>query len=115
MGSIPNQDHPPAIPLVELDPFNRPNVKLLIRLQTSEIRRNRRAESHKAASEAFEASHEGVLEAAPVDGSKTIGIALAHRDHPEEASLAHENHHFDYPSRACRYDAPPDHLPSIAG
>ena len=32
MSSIPHQDHPAAIPLVELDPFNRPNVELLITL-----------------------------------------------------------------------------------
>jgi len=115
MSSIPNQDHSAAVPLVELDPFNRPNDELFITLQGSEIRRSRLAESSKAASEAFEASRKGVLEAPPVDGSKTIGIALAHRDHPEKASLAHENHHVDHLSRACRYDAPPDHLPSIAG
>jgi hypothetical protein len=115
MCSIPNQDHPATVPLVELDPFNRPNDELFIALQGSEIRRNRFAESSKAASEALEASHKGVLEAYPVDGSKTISVALTHGDHPEKASIAHENHHFDYASRAGRYDAPPDHLPSIAG
>jgi hypothetical protein len=115
VSGVPNQHHAAAIPLVELDPFNRPNVDLFIRLQSGEIRRNRPAESHKAASEAFEASHERVLETVPVDGSKTIGVALAHWDHSEKASLAQENHYFDYPSRPCWYDAPPDHLPSVAG
>jgi hypothetical protein len=51
--SIPNQDHPTAIPHVEFDPLNRPNVELLVMLQGSEIRWNRLAESIKAASEAF--------------------------------------------------------------
>ena len=37
-----------------------PKWELLVRLQGSEIRRNRRAESSKAASEAFEASDEGI-------------------------------------------------------
>jgi len=53
MRSIPNQDHPAAIPHVELHPLNRPNVKLLVTLQGSEIRRNRLRESNKTASEAF--------------------------------------------------------------
>ena len=57
MSSIPNKNHPATIPLIELDPFNRPNVELLITLQGSEICRNRLAESSKAASEAIEASH----------------------------------------------------------
>ena len=52
MSSIPNQDHPAAVPLVELDPFNRPNDELFITLQGSEIRRSRLAKSSKAASEA---------------------------------------------------------------
>jgi hypothetical protein len=53
MRSIPNQDHPAAIPHVELDPLNRPNVELLVTLQGSEIRWNRLSESNKTASEAF--------------------------------------------------------------
>jgi hypothetical protein len=53
MRSIPNEDYPAAIPLVELDPFDRLNMQLLIALQGSEIRRNRPAESNEAASEAF--------------------------------------------------------------
>jgi hypothetical protein len=56
MSSIPNKDHPAAVPLVELDPFNRPNDELFITPQGSEIRRNRLAKSSKAASEALEAS-----------------------------------------------------------
>ena len=77
MGSVPDHYHSAAIPLVELDPFNRPEMELLIGLQGSEIRWNRCAESGKAASKAFEASRERVLEARPVDGSETIGTALA--------------------------------------
>jgi hypothetical protein len=53
MRSIPNQDHPAAIPHVELDPLNRPNVELLVTLQGSEIGWNRLGESNKTASEAF--------------------------------------------------------------
>src|SRR6516165_542079 len=56
MCSIPDQDHSAAVPLVELDPFNRPNDELFTTPQGSEIRRNRLAKSSKAASEAFEAS-----------------------------------------------------------
>jgi hypothetical protein len=58
MSCIPNQDHPASVPLVDLDPFDRPNDELFIALQGSEIQRNRLAEASKAASEALEASHE---------------------------------------------------------
>src|SRR5260370_17375958 len=109
MRSIPNQDHSAAIPLVDLDPLDGPKMELLVRLQGSEIRRNRRAESNKTASEAFEASDEGIVEARPADRSKTISAALAHRGEPEKASLAHENHHVQYPSTACRHAASPSH------
>jgi hypothetical protein len=88
MSSVSNQDHPATIAFVELDPFNRPNVELLISLQRCEILRSRPAESNKVASKALETFLDRVIKALSVDRSKTIGIALAHRDQPKKASLA---------------------------
>ena len=70
MRRVPDQDDPAAIPLLDLDPFDRGNVELLVTLHSSEIGGHGRAEARKAASEALEPAWDWVLEALRVDASE---------------------------------------------
>ena len=115
MRGISNQDHSAPMPFVELHIFNRPEVELVIGLQRCEIRRDRRAEFGKATPEAVEASRGDIFEAFPINDSKTLSMAFAHRGHPEKGPLTHENHHVGHACRACRDDASPNHLSGISG
>jgi hypothetical protein len=91
MGRVPDQNHSSTMPIGKLNPFDWPEVELLVTLQSRQIRGHGRGKINKATSEAFEPTGEGVLKAFSANRSKAIGVTLAHRNQAEKASLAHED------------------------
>jgi hypothetical protein len=116
MRGVANEDDPAMMPQLDIDPFDRPDMELLIVFQGSEVLWDWPAEIGEAASESFEAAGERVLEPFQVNGSEAVCAALSHWDQSEEAPVAHENHHVvENSMRARRNDASPHHLPSVTG
>lgn len=59
MGGVTDEDHPAGVPGVELDPFARADMELLVAPQGRQVRGNRPAEAGEAAPEPFQPSRQG--------------------------------------------------------
>ena len=88
MGGVADQHNAAAAPLVELQPFDRPAVYLLVLVQTGEIFLHLSAEPDEAVAQALGPAPQRVLQTRPGYVAKTITAPVPDRAQAHEAPVA---------------------------
>ena len=82
VGGVAGQDHPATMPAAEFDPFDRPEVDLVVALQAGEVGRDRPAEALEPLPEPYHAAWR-IVEAFPAQAG-AAGAPVLDRDQAEE-------------------------------
>ena len=72
------------MPAAEFDPFDRPEVDLVVALQAGEVGRDRPAEALEPLPEPFHAAGRRIVEAFPAQAGEPVGAPVLDRDQAEE-------------------------------
>jgi hypothetical protein len=115
VSSIADQHHTTGVPAVHLHRFDHVEPKLVVTLERGEVPSDRSTEASEALADAPQAAHEWIFERfRRVEPAEAVRSPAAHRHQTEEAAVAHHDRHGVHSTRASRYDAAPDDLPSVA-
>jgi len=102
-----------AAPLVELQPFDRSAVDLLVLVQTGEIFLHQPAKLCEAVAEASEPALHRILHALLGCVAKAVGPPVADRAEPKEAPVAEPKLQARQAPRTDRGNAAPCHLSAV--
>lgn len=92
VGGVAGQDHAAGVPAAEFNPFNRPEVNLVVALQGGEVGRDWAAEALEPLPEPFQAAGRRIVGALPVQAGEPVGAPVTDRDQAEVTALAGEDH-----------------------
>ena len=102
-----------AAPLVELQPFDRSAVDLLVLVQTGEIFLHQPAKLCEAVAQASEPALHRILQPRPGHVAKTIGAPVANWAEPKKATVAEPKLQARQASRTDRGNAAPCQMSAV--
>jgi hypothetical protein len=84
VGGVADQNRPAGVPAAEVDPFDRPEVDLVVALQAGEVGRDRPAEAAEPLPEPFQAAGRRIVEAFPGQAGEPVGSPVLDRDQADK-------------------------------